>query len=240
MRAQTQQPADGWARVYFTGYTLFTLGTGDYVPGTAWTQVATTLAALTGLFVVTLSITYFVQVVQAVVHKREVAQHIHTLGRDGADIVVGGWTGERFSPMFDQHLVSLTAPLLRLAEQHVAYPIVQYFHAPSPRKAPACAVAALDDALLPLRYALPADARPDPSATGPLWLAVGQVLRTLRPFFPAAVREKPEVPLSALRRAGLPTVDEAEYRGAVRDHAERRRLLRGFLSSDGWDSRHGA
>lgn len=49
----------------------------------------------------TLAITYLVQVVQAVVHKRVLAEQIHALGQDAAGIVAGGWTGNGFSPMFE-------------------------------------------------------------------------------------------------------------------------------------------
>lgn len=44
-----------------------TLGTGDYVPVGAWPQVAAMVAAYSGLFLVTLSITYLLNVVTAVV-----------------------------------------------------------------------------------------------------------------------------------------------------------------------------
>ncbi|MGK5447645.1 potassium channel family protein [Streptomyces radiopugnans] len=231
----TAVPAGGWARVYFTGYTVFTLGTGDYVPGTTWAQVATTVASLSGLFLVTLSITYLVQVVQAVVHKRVLAEQIHALGRDAAAVIAGGWTGDGFSSMFNQHLVSLTAPLLRMGEQHLAYPVVHYFHSASLHKAPAPAVAVLDDTLLLLCAGAAPGARPDPAATGPLLSAMDQVLDTLRgQFFSRAEHERPAPPLSVLRQAGVPVVGEERYAAGVREHARRRRSVRGFLYSDGW------
>ncbi|MFP8961948.1 potassium channel family protein [Streptomyces nanhaiensis] len=231
----TAVPADGWARVYFTGYTVFTLGIGDYVPDTAWAQVATAVASLSGLFLITLSLTYLVQVVQAVVHKRVLAQQIHALGQDAAGIVAAGWTGDGFSSMFNQHLVSLTEPLLRLGEQHLAYPVVHYFHSASPRKAPARALAVLDDALLLLCAGAAPGARPDPAATGPLLSAMDQVLDTLQgQFFSRAGHERPAPPLSVLREAGVPRVEEDRYTAAVREHTERRRVLQGFLHSDGW------
>ncbi|MFH0241291.1 ion channel [Streptomyces sp. HK10] len=233
--SRTSEPAGGWDRVYFTGYTVFTLGIGDYVPDTAWAQVATAAASLTGLFLVTLSLTYLVQVVQAVVHKRVLAQQIHSLGQDAAGIVAVGWTGSGFSSMFNQQLVSLTEPLLRLGEQHLAYPVVHCFHSTRRNKAPARALAALDDALLLLRAGVAPGSRPDPAATEPLWSALDQVLDTLRgQFFSRAERERPAPALSVLRETGVPVVDEEEYAARVREHTGRRRALQGFLHSDGW------
>lgn len=233
--SRTSVPADAGARLYYTGYTLFTLGTGDYVPGTGWAQVATIIASLSGLFLITLSITYLVQVVQAVVHKRAFAQQVHALGSDAAHVIATGWTGSGFSSMFNQHLVSLTEPLLRMGEQHVAFPVVHYFHSSDHRKAPAVAVAVLDDVLTLLDVGVVPEARPDPAATGPLRSALDQVLETLQDqFFPVADRARPAPPLSALRREGVPEVDEERYAARVREHVHRRRTVRGFLHSDGW------
>lgn len=109
LASRTAVPADGWDRVYFTGYTVFPLGIGDYVPDTAWAQVATAVASLSGLFLVTLSLTYLVQVVQAVVHKRVLAQQIHCLGRDAFGIIAAGWTGSGFSSMFNGLLRGILA-----------------------------------------------------------------------------------------------------------------------------------
>ncbi|GAB3645311.1 potassium channel family protein [Glycomyces tarimensis] len=235
VNSHTSVPADGWDRVYFTGYTIFTLGLGDYAPGTPGAQVGTALASLSGLFLVTLSITYLVQVIQAVIHKREVAEQIHSLGQDAEQIIACGWTGSGFSSMFEQHLVSLTAPLLRMGEQHLAFPVVHYFHSTAPRKAPARAVAALDDALLLIEGGAAPDARPDPAATGPLDRALDQVLENFRgQFFTSAEQGHSAPPLSVLRRAGVPVVSEEEYADGAREYAGRRRAVRGFLHSDGW------
>ncbi|MFP8959172.1 potassium channel family protein [Streptomyces nanhaiensis] len=233
----TSTPAGGWDRVYFTGYTLFTLGIGDYIPDTAWAQVATVLASLSGLFLVTLSLTYLVQVIQAVVHKREVAEQIHALGQNARHFIAQGWTGSGFSSMFNQQLVSLTAPLLRLGEQHLAFPVVHYFHSVAPQKAPARAMATLGDALLLLDVGTASGSRPDPAAIGPLGRALDQVLENLRgQFFSPAKQEesRPVPPLSVLRQVGVPTVGEEEYADRVRQYDGRRRAVQGFLHSDGW------
>ncbi|MEX0650456.1 MAG: ion channel [Actinomycetota bacterium] len=56
----TRQPAGGWSRVYFAGFTVFTLGVGDYIPnGQPW-EVLTSLAVVSGLGLTTLAITYLV------------------------------------------------------------------------------------------------------------------------------------------------------------------------------------
>ena len=57
VNGSTQLPATIWQLIYFVGYTLSTLGLGDYQPqGTVW-QLATAIASVNGFFIVSLSIT---------------------------------------------------------------------------------------------------------------------------------------------------------------------------------------
>lgn len=51
--AANGEPAGLVDRLYFTGYTVFTLGNGDFKPGSGIWQIATGAAAGTGLFLVT-------------------------------------------------------------------------------------------------------------------------------------------------------------------------------------------
>ncbi|XVH33461.1 ion channel (plasmid) [Haloferacaceae archaeon DSL9] len=44
--------------MYFTGYTIFTLGNGDFYPTAANWQVTTVLTSASGLLLITLIVTY--------------------------------------------------------------------------------------------------------------------------------------------------------------------------------------
>src|SRR4051812_23096467 len=44
-------------RIYFTGYTMFTLGNGDFAPQGGFWQITTSFTSLSGLFLLTLSVT---------------------------------------------------------------------------------------------------------------------------------------------------------------------------------------
>ena len=56
--------------LYFTGYTIFTLGNGDFTPTGAFWQLATVLATASGVLFVTSSVTYVLSVLGAVTQKR--------------------------------------------------------------------------------------------------------------------------------------------------------------------------
>lgn len=64
IRATTTGAAADWSeRIYYVGYTLFTLGNGDFAPNSSFTQAVTVMTNLTGMFLITLSVTYFLPVI---------------------------------------------------------------------------------------------------------------------------------------------------------------------------------
>lgn len=226
--ASSKAPADLAARVYFTGFTVFTLGTGDYVPsGSTW-QVLTSLASFTGLFLITLAITYVLPVVQAVVEKRKLAASINALGGSGAEIVRGA-EGGRASVA--RQLERIASDLTLHGERHLVYPIIHHFQSGERRTALAPNVAALSDALLLFR-ATPgvtdaaAVRTAESSVTGYLNVLSGALLS------PAA--EAPSPPSCApLERAGL-SVDHNHLHAAAADAEPARRYLVSLLDQNGW------
>jgi hypothetical protein len=122
--ASTGVPAGAGDVLYYAGFSVFTLGTGDFVAaGGTWRNL-TVLASFSGLVVVTLAITYLLSVVSAVVARRALAAHVSALGRTGGEIVAGDWTAGGFSGAFVQHLVALTGGLSAVSQQHYAYPVL--------------------------------------------------------------------------------------------------------------------
>ena len=89
----SREPASLAGRVYYVGFVLFTLGTGDYVPVGGMWEVLSAVASLSGLFVVTLAITYVLSVVSAVAAKRHLAGSIHSLGETPTRLVLQAWDG---------------------------------------------------------------------------------------------------------------------------------------------------
>jgi hypothetical protein len=218
------------------GWNRGTLGVGDYTPGTTAAQVATTAAVLTGLFLITLGITYLMQVVSAVVDKRTIAGHIAVLGTDPVDILRRNWDGTQFSPMFAQHLTSLTPEVIRLGERHLAFPVLHYFHAQSRTKSAAAALTALDGAVLLLSAAVSPRHRADTGAVDPLSRALRDLAHTLDGSFIPPGTEPARLPhIDDLARAGLPVADPDAYADAVDACRDHRRRLQGWCASDGWD-----
>lgn len=179
VQSSTREPAGAVAVVYFVGFTIFTLGLGDFVPADGVWQVVTTLASFSGLLPITLAITYLLSVVSAVVSRRSLAVHVHSLGSSTpAEIVAAGWTGSSFSSAYVQHLVSLASELATLREQHLAYPVLHYFHPRDRATAGSVAIADLSEATLLMETAVAQEARAPHSATSPVQYTVSRHLNS--------------------------------------------------------------
>src|SRR5205814_4602377 len=96
---QTRHPADFVSRVYFVGAMMFTSGTSEYAPGGRVWQIAAMIVSASGLFVVTLSITYLLAVLGAIVEKRALASAIWDMGATPEGLIDRAWAGDHFSPL---------------------------------------------------------------------------------------------------------------------------------------------
>ncbi|MBW3663679.1 MAG: two pore domain potassium channel family protein [Actinobacteria bacterium] len=228
------RPADGWDRVYFAGYTVFTLGVGDFRPsGRVW-QFATGLSVANGLAMATLAITYSIPVVTAVTERRQQAATITGLGSTAQELLVSVWDGSSLR-FLDAPLMSFAADINRTAQRHLTYPILHFFHSPDRSDEFALSVTALDEALTITITAVREDARPHAAAVKTARAAIGRLLGILETSFHDAAEHVPPAPdLTPLRAAGIPVVDDALFHDRLAVHDERRRILLGFATSSSW------
>lgn len=232
--AQAGQPASAWERVYFAGSSLFSLGISEYRPhGTPW-QLATVGAVLNGLTLLTLGITYLLQVITAVTEKRQLAGVIQALGATPAEVVITAWRSGSWSGL-EQHLITLTAPLDLLTQRHLAYPVLHFFYSQDRRAGLPPAIALLDETLLLLEHGIEFPHGPNRMAYLPLRAVIAQFLATLEDGFirPAELPLAPD--LAPLRAAGIPTVDDAAFCQRVDGEHQHRCRLHGLVSTSGWD-----
>ena len=226
------EPGSVAAQFYFVGYTLITLGIGDYRPQGALWQLATVLAAAQGFFVVSLSISYLLSVLPAVVTKRQTALYIATLGLRPVDIVLFARQGEGCGGL-DTHLSTLMTSLGKLTEQHLAYPVLHYFHAPTKLSAFGLRVAALDEALHYLRYGVKG-CEAAAQRLEPLERTLTVLLTALQVAFISAQEAPLPQTLNPLKAHGVAVKDEEAFAHALQGHTERRKLLYSLVRKTGW------
>ncbi|MGN6780534.1 MAG: hypothetical protein ACTHJH_03445 [Marmoricola sp.] len=233
--SSTHRPAGALDVGYFAGFNLVTLGTGDVVAATPAWRFVSAISSFTGLFLVTLAITYLISVVSAVVARRTLSTQIRALGGTPEGIVRQGWVDGRFSSTFLQQMVSISTPLITLAEQHIAYPVLHYFHSGSRFLSAPLAIASLDDALLLMRHAVAPDARPDRNALAPPQAGIDRYVDTATAVGSMPREEPPAAPdREQLRAAGIPLAPEADWVDAVAAARGRREALHRLVVGDGW------
>lgn len=233
--ASTGRPAGAWEKVYFTGYTLFTLGLGDYRPNGHFWQLATSVAAGSGFLLFGLALAYVVPVISAATQKRQLAVYITSLGRNPDDIILRAWNGQDTSALAP-HLQSLTGLLALLGENHLTYPILHYFHGAHRIRAAAASVAALDEALTILECGLQQGCSLDLPSLGAAREAITSYLDTLKPALILPARAAPPPPsLENLRGMGVPVVGDDLFARALALLSERRQLLLSMVINEGWD-----
>lgn len=127
--SQGKTPTDFATALYYSGYTLTTLGVGDLVPKTNFWRLITILEAAVGFSVITASLTYLLSIYNALTRRNTFAAGLHHRSASKADAAVllislkGYGT---FEPAL-QEMSTMSRDLLFLLESHHAYPILHYF-----------------------------------------------------------------------------------------------------------------
>ncbi|MBW3533853.1 MAG: DUF2254 domain-containing protein [Gemmatimonadetes bacterium] len=122
-----------------------------------------------------------------------------------------------------------------LAERHLAYPVLFYFHSIERHTAIGPSIAVLDETLTVLDCCAPG-VQMKSSSVVPVRAAITEFLDTLYKAFIAAAETplpRPDVP--GLRDLGIPMIEDDEVDEALEGLDGRRRLLRAMVEHDAWD-----
>lgn len=128
-------PTDFVTALYYGGYSLTTLGTGNLVPETGALKLLMVILALVGFSFVTLTITYFMSVYSALLRRNKLAQSLHQGSGgsgDAAGILLSAGPGGDFRAGSGQ-LSQIGRDVIDLLESHHLYPVLHYFRMLKPR-----------------------------------------------------------------------------------------------------------
>ena len=139
------RPANNWERLYFTGYTLSTLGMGNFKPTSAFFELLTSCFSFFGFIFFTSSITYFLSVSSAVVNKRAIAKSVYNIG-DTPERIAKKILAVDSSYSYQQ-LLNLQEMVDRHCVNHQAYPVVHFYSRPVKKDCFSINLARLDEAL---------------------------------------------------------------------------------------------
>lgn len=228
------EPVSWVGRLYFVAYTLFTMGNGDFSPTSDVWRIATGLTNASGMVLVTLGVTYVINVLQAVVEKRSFASTVRAIGERGDEFVAAGWEEGDFAE-HDLTVNDLSSQLSTIASQHRAYPILHYYRGAGRRHSLPIAVAIFDDALTLFRFGVPRQDRPGGPLLATARSSVDDYLRSVYTLPVRPADSTPRAPsLARLRSADVPTVSDGEFGDALSSLDDRRRRLLGVVESQSW------
>lgn len=231
--ASTKQPASTASRLYFVAYALSTMGNGDFKPSSDLWRGLTAIASLSGLGTVTITITFMVNVLNAVVEKRRLASYISDLGGTPGRIIGSSWTGAQFDHL-SEHLVEITGLIHTYTEHHLAYPVVHYFHSETERTAATLRVSALSELLVLVGNGVREEAQLPPMVINPLNNALHGFAQVIAHDFVEPDKEPPPPPpLDLLRGYGIPVVSEEAFLFGCEQMKFRRCAFKALMRDDG-------
>ncbi|WP_276495879.1 potassium channel family protein [Pontibacter litorisediminis] len=228
----TSVPANGWDRVYFTGYTLSTLGNGDFKGGTESWRIFTAFISFTGLVFITIAISYMVPIITAVTERRSLSIRIASIGNSPQQMLLNSWNGKDFKAL-EQHLGGLAQPVAKQGQLHLAYPLLHYFFHSERSVALLPNLVALDEALTILLLYVPKDKRPSEQTLIPIRHAITTFLESLTTITPTPDSlDKPHLGIEQLEECQIPI--QLPEEDLLEQLSKRRQFLNAMLKYVGW------
>jgi hypothetical protein len=127
--SQGETPTDFLTALYYSGFTITTLGVGDLVPKTGFWRLVTVLEAAVGFSVITASLAYLLSVYNALTQRNSFALSLYyrSAGQADAASLLARMKGyNKFEPAVSE-IAGIGRNLLMLLELHHAYPILHFF-----------------------------------------------------------------------------------------------------------------
>ena len=232
IHAESALPASLLERAYFVGFTVSTLGIGDYVPAaeTLW-QPAASLAALCGFMLVTFALAYLIPVVENAVAKRAFASQLSALGDTPSEMLLGCCSGRDLTRMASTMEWALEKVAL-LRQAYFAYPVLHFFHEPRADESVAVALVRFDEAIRIARLGLE-ESHIDDGLCAQWRILVRRFAETItsRSRDPGSL---PAPNLTPLRQASFRVVSDRDYAARVEAEREDRARLAELLRGHGW------
>ena len=235
MNMETNTPAGLVSKIYFTGYTLSTMGNGDMEPGDGFWEFFTALFSFSGLILISIAITYLIPVLSAEIAKRRLSVYITTLGCSATEIIENNWNGKDIKGL-EVHFGRLTPMIIAHAQNHNAYPILHFYHTSNKKESFVLNLTNLDEAITIMLLHVPEAQRPSNTETYPLRKAISNYLITIKTAYINPAQEAPEIPLlTNFDQLGIPySADQKSIATYYEQLQDRRKALLGLVQDDGW------
>jgi hypothetical protein len=235
MNVETNSTTTIVNKIFFTGYTLSTLGLGDIEPEGNFWDILTAILSFTGLILISIAITYLIPVVSAEITKRKISVNINTLGGSVEEILLNYWNGSHFKEI-EQPFIPLIDSIILHAQNHKAYSVLHFFHSSDKKEAFVLNITNLDEVLTVLLHNIPKEQQPSYNILMRLRKAISSYLVTLPATFITPGKKTPPIQiLTALENKGIPILSGTKVDLEYKKLTTRRRLLLSLIKDDGWE-----
>jgi hypothetical protein len=238
VHSTTHVSTNALEKFYYAGFTLSTLGVGDYVASSDVWRVISSVSAFSGLVFITASITYFVPVLSAVNLQSKLSLFINSMGETPQQMLKNSWNGRNLSPFFE-NTSDLCDMIMQHTLHHRSYPVIHFCHNSKQQYAIIVSMVKLDEALQLMAHVVPHDAGGvDKLKLRMLQTAMSAYFGLIKENFlhgKNSHEEPPTPDLGLLLEEGVP-MDKEKAMGyyARRETQRHRGLLTLLLESDGW------
>jgi hypothetical protein len=221
-----------WGYIYYTGFSIFTLGVGDLkANGDLW-RVLTPVATLLGWGTVTFAITYLIPVVQAFNKKRGLAVSINKLGSTPQRILINNWENGTIDLLYNK-LNTLSGTIAEVDLMHKTYPVLHFLHEVKKDESLSVAIVKLDETLTIIDYGLSGELRS--KEVRYIRSIIKSYLETMQGFFIKNLKEENELPsLSELKKHNIPVKDNEGYLKEAEKIKKHRIILNNLITHERW------
>jgi len=234
VNSSTQIPADLLEIIYYSGYTLSTLGMGDFIAAGNGGRILTNFYSFTGLILLTMSVTYFIPVLSAVIEQRKLGIRLSILGSSPEKIILNFWDGKSFQS-FTSKIDDLSGSIIKYSQQHRAYPVIHYFHNHKEKNAIILQLARLYEAYLILTFSLSERVKPEPGDLRPLEIAFENYFEVLKEV--THINNNNETPeystVKKLKELSLIDQFQGNYCLDIKSE-DHRKIFLTLVQQDGW------
>ncbi len=223
-----------WEKLYYVGFSVTTLGIGDFIPGSKFWELFTIFSSVTGFFLLTIIITYLIPLISSVEEKRKFAAIVNNIGETPQEFLEKLKTEKSYNNLSNL-LMQFLLLINSMTQKHFAYPALHYFHSVNLKNAAAPAVAVLDEALSIFIIAHPDNYKETSNIIIPLRNAILNFLVTLEDSFMKVGNEVPVLPEILLSENLNISTDSKKIKQFYAGIEKRRKLLLSYVKNDGWD-----
>jgi hypothetical protein len=225
-------PTDFVVALYIAGDSLTTVGTSDISPQTPFFRLFYLFDSLIGITVLTLTMTYLLEIYNALLRRNTFAVKLHTLtggSGDAVELVAGAGPQGRFDVGYS-HLTEIAAEMDNFSESHHFYSVLLYFRFREPHYAMSRMALVVLDSVTLIKSALNDKEYAwlkQSAAVNQLWRTTMQMLTVLaQSFLPKGVpevgddtisqatlqrwRDRYRAACQRLREAGIATIEDED------------------------------